>query len=84
MLYYVKVQNFNFEQAYRLYAVGRTGCTPLGVQSVLVQTAKSVPLDSSDFQNWGNMLESLAAFPEIRTLGVVSFNDKFIILKEEV
>ena len=24
MLYYVKVQNFNLQQAYRLYAAGRT------------------------------------------------------------
>ena len=34
MLYYVKVQYFNIQQAYRLYAVGHIGCTPLGVQVV--------------------------------------------------
>ena len=42
MMYYAKVQIFNLQQAYRLYAARarRTGCTPLGVQLVFIQTAQ--------------------------------------------
>ena len=34
-----------------LYAVGRTGCTPLVVQSVLVQTADSLPRDGLTYDS---------------------------------